>query len=189
MAGKEIGTDGLFWGPFKGFVDNADDAQQKGRIKVKCPEVWGNAVPDIWAIPMFGAVSGGGRWDPPQANDVVWVFFEGGDPSHPRWANGWWGDGDMPTAFKDNYGKTHGWATKDGDYIVTGPSGVKVYGRSGSYIEIVGTSITVQAGTIQIKQGGAGAARIGDKCIGTGNHGAPVNSRIVSGSGSVKIGN
>lgn len=178
-----------FHGPFKAFVDDVSDPLQSGRIKVKCPEVWGSAVPDIWALPMFGGMAGGGLWNPPKANDVIWVFFENGDPSHPRWANGWWGDGDMPEVFKDSYGQTRGWVSPEGDYIVMGPSGVKVYGRNGAYIEIAGNAITVKSGTVEIKQGGKGAARIGDRCIGTGNHGAPVNSRIVSGSGSVKIGN
>ena len=185
---NENGKGQGFYGPFKGIVEDAADPLKSGRIKLKCPEVLGNTAPNIWALPMFGGIKKGGRWDPPRNGDAVWVFFENRDPSFPRWVSGWWGDGDMPDVFKNEYGKTHGWATPEGDYIVMGPSGVKIYQRKGVFIELAGSAITIQAGTIKLKQGGKQVARVGDRAIGTGNHGAPVNSRIISGSSAVTAG-
>jgi len=85
-----------FYGKYRGTVDDVDDPETLGRIKVRVPEVYGNVV-SPWALPCAPyAGSGVGFFAIPPKKAGVWVEFEAGDPSRPIWTGGWWGRNDPP---------------------------------------------------------------------------------------------
>jgi uncharacterized protein involved in type VI secretion and phage assembly len=85
-----------FYGKYRGTVEDVDDPEQLGRIKVRVPEVYGSVV-SPWALPCAPyAGSGVGIFSIPPAKAGVWVEFEAGDPSRPIWTGGWWGRNDPP---------------------------------------------------------------------------------------------
>lgn len=55
-------------------------------------------------------------------------------------------------------------------------------------INISGTTVNISGQQVLLGGGGPGVARLGDTAIGSGNHGAPVVSTIISGSFVVKSG-
>jgi uncharacterized protein involved in type VI secretion and phage assembly len=67
------------------------DAENKGRIKVKVPDVSGTE-PSGWAMPC-APVTGpkSGAFVLPPVGAGVWIEFEQGDPDYPIWMGGFWG--------------------------------------------------------------------------------------------------
>jgi uncharacterized protein involved in type VI secretion and phage assembly len=85
-----------FYGKYRGTVDDVDDPETLGRIKVRVPEVYGSVV-SPWALPCAPYVGPGvGFFAIPPVKAGVWVEFEAGDPSRPIWTGGWWGQNDPP---------------------------------------------------------------------------------------------
>jgi hypothetical protein len=66
-------------GIYRGNVVNTADPMMKGRVLVNIPAV--AAAPVGWALPCreYGSTA------VPRIGSVVWVMFEGGEPSHPVW--------------------------------------------------------------------------------------------------------
>lgn len=75
----------MYLGKYKGIVKDIQDPEQRGRIKVSCPEVLGNLT-SKWALPCLPpniyAVPPVGSW--------VWVEFEGGRKDSPIWSGCWY---------------------------------------------------------------------------------------------------
>jgi hypothetical protein len=67
------------YGIYRGSVMNTADPLMKGRIQVSVPAI--AAVAGSWAMPCraYGSTAR------PPVGTVVWVMFEGGDPSCPVW--------------------------------------------------------------------------------------------------------
>ena len=81
----------LYYGNYEGVVVDCVDKEKRGRLKVKCPKVWGEKEKNIWVLPKgiyAGAKSG--MHFMPKKGDTVWIEFEHGDPDHPIWNYGWW---------------------------------------------------------------------------------------------------
>jgi len=105
---------GMFYGNYKGTVEDNNDPDIRGRLIVKCPAVYGDKAFKKWALPkgMFTG-KGIGIYGIPQVGDPVWVEFENGMPEYPIWNYGW-----IP---KD-------YAPKDaeiGKYLITTPKGYR----------------------------------------------------------------
>lgn len=85
---------GRYFGKYRGWVTRIEDPRKAGRIMVKVPVVMGNDEELGWALP--SPASGGGLntgdFNAPEINDFVWVEFEEGDPTHPIWSPGPWGN-------------------------------------------------------------------------------------------------
>ena len=85
---------------------------------------------------------------------------------------------------------------KDGQVALAGPNGATLDLKTGGACEMVNKQMNLEAkNALNIKStltkignGGLPSARIGDMCIGSGNHGAPVISKIVNGSYISMIG-
>lgn len=96
---------GWYYSTYGGWVADNKDPKGYGRIKLTVPEIYGDAVPDIWARPIscFSGL-GYGAQVIPQINDYVWVSFEKGNPRKPLWSYGYFGMDDvasLPDSLKD----------------------------------------------------------------------------------------
>lgn len=141
---------GLYYGAYEGIVVDNDDKDTRGRLKVKCPAVWGNVPHETWAKPR-GMFSGKkiGFYALPQVNDVVWITFQGGKPNFPMWEYGWFlKDQTVPGAAKDIFvfatPKGHTWVVdeknnkiyftfKDGKTVLIDKDHVKIGATSATH--------------------------------------------------------
>lgn len=81
-----------YYSKYFGTVVSTDDPQGQGRIMVKCESVSGrDEVFSEWAYPSSPfAGEDKGFYFPPDPGDHVWVWFDHGDPSQPRYSGGVW---------------------------------------------------------------------------------------------------
>jgi hypothetical protein len=88
---------GRYYSSYRGFCADVNDPEVLGRIKVRCPAVWGDEVPDLWAWPVGQPAGvGHGTFWVPVKDEPVYVRFEGGDPAFPLWEHGWYAQGAAP---------------------------------------------------------------------------------------------
>lgn len=80
MLHDELGEKKAY-GLYRGVVANNKDPRQKGRLKLRVPQLLANEVTE-WAWPL--EVSGT-KTAVPEVGQGVWVMFEGGDISYPTW--------------------------------------------------------------------------------------------------------
>lgn len=94
-------NEGRYWGKYRGVVKDNVDKLGLGRILVSVPSVPGLAT--NWALPCAPyAGSQVGFYAIPPINAMVWVEFEGGDPTHPIWVGCFWQTGEVPTEVGTN---------------------------------------------------------------------------------------
>lgn len=133
-----------YYGPYKGRVVNNRDPKKLGRIKVYCPRAKLSRNNSIWVLPMSSFSGDGyGSFFPPEEGDVVWIFFENGDPTTPLcYMGGWYSRGELDEKFRpgDDGPKRRGFQTPGGHSVVMddteGSRSVKIRHRSGSIIEM-----------------------------------------------------
>lgn len=82
---------GLYYGFYEGLVSDNEDPENRGRIKIICPDVYGRDEFPKWVVP-FGMFTGKGIgfYAIPVKKSTVWVTFKGGDPEYPIWTYGWY---------------------------------------------------------------------------------------------------
>ena len=68
---------------YRGIVHDNRDPLNKGRLKLRVPQVLFDAVTD-WS---WGSYTAGVETTPLAVGAGVWVKFEGGDPSFPVWSS------------------------------------------------------------------------------------------------------
>ena len=89
------------FGLYRAKVSNIEDPEQRGRIKVVCPEVIGVNVESAWCDPCVNvAYDKGGDFCIPALDEFVWIAFIAGDPNKPVYLGGWWKKESVP---KDTY--------------------------------------------------------------------------------------
>ena len=82
---------GRFFGKYRGVVISNIDDLKRGRLKVKVPKVMGDQ--EFWALPCVPyAGDQVGFFAMPPDGAMVWIEFEGGDPSYPIWVGCFWSD-------------------------------------------------------------------------------------------------
>lgn len=87
---------GRFYSFYKGIVLSKSDPKHQGRIKVKVPSIFSGI--EVWAraFDFGGGYHYGTKQMLPQKNDVVWVFFEKGEPFNALWSSFHWTENDCP---------------------------------------------------------------------------------------------
>lgn len=70
-----------FYGIYRGLVHSVNDPLDKGRIKVRIPQLFGDS-PTEWIWP---AQVTSFKYALPAVNQGVWVMFESGNPNFPVW--------------------------------------------------------------------------------------------------------
>ena len=79
-----------YFGKYRAKVQNVKDPEKRGRIRVLCPKVLGEAVSN-WCEPCVPvAYNFGGDFAIPKVGETVWVEFEAGDVNKPIYTGGWW---------------------------------------------------------------------------------------------------
>lgn len=79
-----------YFGKYRAIVVDLQDPEHRGRIKVSCPKVYGEAK-SPWCQPCLPyAIDSAGDFVLPKINDFVWIEFEEGDVRYPIYTGGLW---------------------------------------------------------------------------------------------------
>jgi uncharacterized protein involved in type VI secretion and phage assembly len=154
-------SENKLWGKYRGLVENRDDPEQLGRLKLRVPSLLGDAVTG-WAWPVVPYAGAGlGFFFMPQVGDMVWVEFAEGELEHPLWTGcGWAKPGqqtEIPEDAKDSYPDQNVLRTKYGHVIILSdaPGGEMITIRAKNGCEITvdpnGDVVTVKAGTVNVQ--------------------------------------
>lgn len=107
-----------FYGTYLGVVVSIDDPENRDRVLVKIPEVFGPGEQKLWALPKgVTSTKNSGYHDLPSVNDIVLISFRNGEPKPGSafWEPGYYAVGELPIEFtKDVIGKRF----KDGTTIL-----------------------------------------------------------------------
>lgn len=80
-----------YYSKYAGLVTDTADPSQEGRVKVVVSVTGFDQPLALWAIPSSPfAGADRGLYFPPEVGDVVWVWFDHGDPTQPNYSGGWW---------------------------------------------------------------------------------------------------
>ena len=80
-----------YYSKYQGYVTDTADPQQQGRVKVIVKQLGIGSAHARWAYPSAQfAGNNYGSYFPPEKNDVVWVWFDHGDPTRPNFSGSWW---------------------------------------------------------------------------------------------------
>lgn len=164
---------GRYYSSYRGWVIDNNDPDGYGRVKIKCPQVYGTQTYDYWAWPK-GQFSGNGygMQCTPQKGEMIYVEFEMGDPKKPIWSYGHFGktpggQKEKPAELKDlgNF-----WFKTPGGHLIElddTNKAIKITNKKGFYILLDETGASVVADNISlIKENGASPnepALLGDK--------------------------
>jgi len=161
-----------YFGKYRGFVQDRNDPEKLGRLKVTVPSLLNEAVTG-WAWPVLPYAGAGiGFFFLPQVGDLVWVEFLEGDLDHPLWSGGSWakpkGQTEIPADAKANYPDTQVLRTKSGHVLIledsAGKELITLRAKNGCELTIdpngdaitlkASSTITLQAGDIELKSNG-----------------------------------
>ena len=161
----------LFFGKYRGKVENNIDPLQLGRVQVSVAAVLGEGRMS-WAMPCAPyAGPGVGFFAVPPVGANVWVEFEGGNSGSPIWSGCFWGDREAPAlpavpeikVFKTD-GITHtlnDLPGKGGFTLEVGPavlnplklvfnsSGIEI-SNSGASVKLTPISVSVNNGALEV---------------------------------------
>lgn len=140
-----------FYGKYRAKVVDIKDPEKRGRIRVQCPKVLGDAK-SAWCEPCIPvAYDFGGDFAIPKLGEFVWVEFEDGNPSKPIYTGGIWSAEKSPSSDYDvntrmiTWGKCKIILTESSVKIVA-PS-VTINGRTPAFIGDVAVAENV-TGTV-----------------------------------------
>jgi uncharacterized protein involved in type VI secretion and phage assembly len=158
----------VFYGKYRGKVENNVDPLQQGRMQVSVPSVLGEGRLS-WAMPcMPYAGPGVGFFAIPPMGANVWVEFEGGDPNYPIWSGGFWGANEAPitpavagtkvlktdtiTLKLDDLPGVGGVTieTALGMKITITATGIEINNGQGASIKLSGPQVSVNGGALEV---------------------------------------
>jgi len=105
-----------YYGKFRAFVVDNEDPEQRARIRVRVPSVFGQQE-TFWALPClpFGGLEEQGFFMVPEVSAQVWIEFEEGNKDFPIWTGVFW----QPSASVPNEAKKSAPTTR----VLKTPSG------------------------------------------------------------------
>jgi uncharacterized protein involved in type VI secretion and phage assembly len=158
----------LYFGKYRGKVENNVDPLQQGRVQVSCPAVLGEGQ-SSWAMPSSPyAGNSVGFFTVPPVSANVWVEFEGGDPDFPIVGGCFWGTGEVPAvpAVADMKVLKTSTATitindlpgaggitlelTSGAKITMGVTGIEITNGQGASIKLSGPQTSVNNGALEV---------------------------------------
>lgn len=149
---------GRYYSVYRAWVYDNNDPEHLQRLKLIIPDVGGTQAYDYWAFTkntFYGP--GYGMQLLPQQGDVVWVEFEGGNPSVPVWSHGHPAKKEMPKDDKDLQDPNCYWfVTPRGHKIKINDTKnyIHIETRLGEYVEINENGISVVTKNKEISLGG-----------------------------------
>jgi uncharacterized protein involved in type VI secretion and phage assembly len=154
-------NEGKHWGKYRGLVEDRDDPEQLGRLKVRVPSLLADAVTG-WAWPASPCAGANvGFFFLPQVGDMVWVEFVEGDLEHPIWSGCSWGKPggktEIPEEAQQSYPEQTVIKTHSGHTIIlsdaSGSELITIRAKSGCEILIDPNAgrVTIQADEIQLR--------------------------------------
>jgi len=119
-----------YFGKYRAEVVDVADPEQRGRIRVKCPEVLGTQI-SRWALPCFMP----NTFTVPAKGTLVWVEFEGGRKDSPIWTGVFY----TKDQWKSKFGTYN-----PNSYIIKalGDTWI-VSAKSGIYIKALGANVDI----------------------------------------------
>lgn len=159
------------WGKYRGVVEDRNDPDQLGRLRVRVPSLLGDAITGwAWPVTPYGG-AGTGFFFLPQVGDLVWVEFAEGDLDHPLWTGGAWarpgGASEIPADAKASYPDTQVLRTRSGSVIVlddkAGSEKIVIRAKDGCEITIEpgvdrvtvkAKSVVVEADEVRVQSAG-----------------------------------
>ncbi|MEF3274149.1 MAG: phage baseplate assembly protein V [Chloroflexus sp.] len=158
----------LFFGKYRGKVENNVDPLQLGRLQVSVPAVLGDGRLS-WAMPCVPfAGQGVGLFLIPPNGANIWVEFESGDPDYPIWSGCFWAPGEVPvmpagaeqkvlktTAGTITLNELPGLSgitieTATGAKITITPMGIEISNGQGATIKLTGPQIALNDGALEV---------------------------------------
>lgn len=143
-------TQQRFYGKYRGFVIDNLDPEQRGRLKVSVPSVFGQQI-TYWALPClpFGGLADQGIFYLPSVNAQVWVEFEEGNKDQPIWTGVFWQPSEgVPEEAIDHYPNNRVIKTPSGHCLEfddeAGKEGLRLTHSKGSRLTID------EAGTVHL---------------------------------------
>lgn len=129
-----------YFGKYRAKVVDIKDPEKRGRIRVLCPKVLGNAK-SAWCEPCIPvAYDLGGDFALPKLNEFVWVEFEAGDANKPIYVGGLWSSNKSPST-----------SYSDKERLITW-GGCKIEMNDTTLKLVVGSSVlVVSEGSVQIQ--------------------------------------
>jgi len=89
-------NEGRYFGKYRGLVKDNKDPLKLGRVQATVPSIPGMTV--NWALPCAPyAGDQVGFYTIPPIGALVWIEFEGGDPTYPIWSGCFWNTDQVPT--------------------------------------------------------------------------------------------
>jgi uncharacterized protein involved in type VI secretion and phage assembly len=171
---------GRFTGKYRATVIQNIDPEQRGRLQLMIPDVFG-PIPSTWAeacVPLAGPTGPPmGVYMVPPIGAGVWAEFERGDPNYPLWVGCRWGaQSDIPPLARvgnpaspnivmQTLGQntlmisdappspaTGGIVLKSltGAMIVVNDSGIYISNGKGAMITLVGPTVTINNGALAV---------------------------------------
>lgn len=89
------------FGKYRAIVVDTKDDEKRGRIKVKCPAIYGEDLSPYCEPCVPYAYDKGGDFVLPKKNDFIWIEFENGDIEKPIYRGGLWAKEKSPIADYD----------------------------------------------------------------------------------------
>jgi uncharacterized protein involved in type VI secretion and phage assembly len=158
----------LFFGKYRGKVEDNADPYLCGRIQVTAPAALGDVV--AWAMPCAPfAGPGVGFFAVPPVGANVWVEFEGGNPQAPIWSGCFWNRGDFPAAMavpqmkvlktdtatvtlSDLPGPAGGVTieTADGNKITLSATSIEINNGKGATVTLQGPKVSINGSALEV---------------------------------------
>lgn len=140
-----------YFGKYRAKVHNVNDPEKRGRIRVLCPKVLGQAVSN-WCEPCIPvAYNFGGDFAIPKVGETVWVEFEGGDVNKPIYTGGWWSTNSTPSSGYNTENRFITWG--DCKIEMTSNNSLKLYvGSNVVTVSSSGVNISASSFTVNGKR-------------------------------------
>jgi uncharacterized protein involved in type VI secretion and phage assembly len=162
-----------YWGKYRGLVEDRNDPEHLGRLKVKVPSVLGDAVSGwAWPATPYGG-AGIGLFALPAKGDMVWVEFAEGELDQPLWTGCAWGKPggttEIPKEADQGYPDHVVLKTGFGHVIVlsdeSGKEQITVRAKSGCEVMIDPNAnrVTVEAGEVIVQTSGGAPEELATK--------------------------
>lgn len=130
-----------YFGKYRAKVVEVSDPEKRGRIRVRCPKVLGEAK-SSWCEPCVPvAYDFGGDFNIPKIDEFVWVEFEEGNPNKPIYTGGLWSKEKSPSSEYD----------VDSRLITWGKCKIKMSKDDVITISVGGSVVTIKESSIKVE--------------------------------------